>query len=138
MLQFTATLTQNIEAMTGSPVLVKITQVRAGSVVVGTRVVFLDANMTSVTTYQDALVSGYTAKIFGSSFGVVTVDPESVSITTVDNPSKPSIQAASVTAGLKGTRDCTSTCMRLVHLMLAPFSTSLTLHDLQTVLSASS
>lgn len=87
--QFVATVTQNIGALTGSPVLVWITQLRAGSVSLTTRVVFMDASAAAAGAYQAALVSASTGSIFGSSFGTVAVDPTSVTITTVSNPSEP-------------------------------------------------
>lgn len=94
VLQFVATVTQNVEALTGSPVLVWLTNVISGSVVASTNVVFLDGNTTSAMTYQKVMGSVNTGSIFGSSFGPVTVDPSSVPITTVSNPSKPFTRAS--------------------------------------------
>ena len=92
MLQFMATITQNVQTATGSPVLVWITRLTAGSVDIGTQVVFLDGNSTSAAAYQAVLVSGNTGAVFGSNFGAVTVDPSSVSTGTVTNPSRLSSQ----------------------------------------------
>ena len=88
MLQFITTLTNNIEALSGSAVQVTITGIFPGSVKVSSTVVFLNGDSSSASTYQTALTSGNTASLFGTSFGSVAVDASSVKAVTVSNPSK--------------------------------------------------
>ena len=87
-LQFTTQLSNNIERLTGSPVQVTIDSISAGSVKVASTVAFLSGDTSSASTYSAALTSGNTASIFGGSFGNVAVDTQSVSTSTVNNPSK--------------------------------------------------
>ncbi len=87
-LQFITELKYNIETLSGSSVQVTIDSISAGSVKVGSTVLFLSGDSTSSSTYQSALTSGNTANIFGTSFGDVAVDTQSVTTTTVANPSK--------------------------------------------------
>ena len=81
-------MTNNIEALSGSPVQVTIDSISAGSVKVASTVVFLNGDASSASTYQTALVSGDTSKVFGSSFGDISVDTSSIKTVTVSNPSK--------------------------------------------------
>ena len=67
---------------------VTIDSISAGSVKVASTVAFLSGDSSSASTYSSALTSGNTASIFGHSFGEVAVDTQSVSTSTVDNPSK--------------------------------------------------
>ena len=87
-LQFITTLTDNIEALSGSPVQVTIDSISPGSVKIASTVVFLNGDATSASTYQTALTSGDTASVFGTSFGGISVDTSSIKAVTVSNPSK--------------------------------------------------
>ena len=87
-------ITQNVEALTGSPVLVQITQISPGSVDVGTSVVFMDGSISSASDYQSVMTSGNTDSIFGANFGVVNVDASSVTASSVSNPSKTTSMSA--------------------------------------------
>ena len=89
MLQFVTTLTNNIEALSGSPVQVTINSISPGSIKVASTVAFLNGDAGSASTYQTALTSGDPAKVFGTSFGDVAVDTSSIKAVTVSNPSKP-------------------------------------------------
>ena len=64
----------------------------SGSVVVPTTVAFSGANEDAATNARDAfaadLKSGTVADVFGSDFGTITVDPDSVVAGTIANPSK--------------------------------------------------
>ena len=88
VLQFVATLTTNIEKLSGSPVQVTVDSVTAGSVTVATTVVFLSGDSSSASAYQSALTSGDTSSVFGTSFGDIAVDASSVKTATVTNPSE--------------------------------------------------
>lgn len=88
MLQFVTTLTNNIEALSGSPVQVTITGISPGSVKIASTVAFLNGDASSASTYQTALTQGDTASLFGTSFGSVAVDASSIKAVTVSNPSK--------------------------------------------------
>lgn len=77
----------NVEALTGSPVDVTITNYTSGSVVATTMVDFLDNSQTSAATYSTVMQSGDPALVFGTSYGSVTVDPSSVVTSQVTNPS---------------------------------------------------
>ena len=61
VLQFVATLTTNIEKLSGSPVQVTVDSVTAGSVTVATTVVFLSGESSSASAYRSALTSGGTS-----------------------------------------------------------------------------
>ena len=87
-LQFTTQLSNSIASLTGSPVQVTIDSISAGSVKVASTVAFLSGDRSSASTYSAALISSNTSSLFGSSFGDVVVDTQSVSTTTVNNPSK--------------------------------------------------
>ena len=86
-LQFVASLTSNIETLTSSPVNVTIANYTSGSVVATINTYFLDDNEASATTYATVMKSGEVSSVFGSDYGTVTVDPNSVKTTTVTNPS---------------------------------------------------
>ena len=58
----------------------------AGSVVVDSTVTFLSGVASSAQAYQTAMTSGDTSSIFGTAFGIVSVDAASVQATTVANP----------------------------------------------------
>ena len=88
LLQLIAAMKYNIETLTGSSVQVSIDSISAGSVTVASTVLFLSGDSTSSSTYASALTSGDTTSIFGTSFGDVAVDTQSVTTTSVDNPSK--------------------------------------------------
>lgn len=88
MLQFITTLTNNIEALSGSPVQVTINSISAGSVKIASTVVFLNGDASSASTYKTALTSGDVTSVFGTSFGGVAVDSSSVRTATVSNPSR--------------------------------------------------
>ena len=83
-----ATLTANIEKLSGSPVTVTVDSVTSGSVTVATTVAFLSGDSSSASTYTSALKSGDAASIFGTSFGSVAVDTSSIKASTVANPSE--------------------------------------------------
>ena len=87
-LQFITTLTNNIQSLSGSPVQVTIDSVSAGSIKVASTVVFLSGDTSSASTYSAALTSGDTASVFGTSFGGVAVDTQSVTTEVVSNQSK--------------------------------------------------
>ncbi len=82
-----ATLTTNIEKLSGSPVTVTVDSVISGSVMVATTVAFLRGDSSSASTYTSALKSGDAASVFGTSFGSVAVDTSSIKASTVANPS---------------------------------------------------
>ena len=88
VLQFVATLTANIEKLSGSPVTVTVDSITSGSVTVATTVAFLSGDSSSASTYTSALTSGSAASIFGTSFGSVAVDTSSIKASTVANPSE--------------------------------------------------
>ncbi len=83
-----ATLTANIEKLSGSPVTVTVDSVTSGSVRVATTVAFLSGDSSSASTYTSALKSGNAASVFGTSFGSVAVDTSSIKASTVTNPSE--------------------------------------------------
>ncbi len=87
VLQFVATLTANIEKLSGSPVTVTVDSVTAGSVKIATTVAFLSGDSSSASTYTSVLKSGDVSSVFGTSFGGVAVDASSVKSATVTNPS---------------------------------------------------
>ena len=82
-----ATLTANIEKLSGSPVTVTVDSVTSGSVTVATTVAFLSGDSLSASTYTSALKSGNAASVFGTSFGSVAVDTSSIKASTVTDPS---------------------------------------------------
>ena len=89
-LQFVQTMITNIEALTGSPVAVTFTNYTGGSVVVTTETAFEDNDATSAAQYASVMKSGDPTLIFGTGYGSVTVDPNSVSTGQATNPaSKP-------------------------------------------------
>lgn len=49
---------------------------------------FQDNNATSAATYADVMKSGDFSKVFGTSYGSVTVDPKSVQTGQVSNPAR--------------------------------------------------
>ena len=85
-MQFVATLISNIEVLTGSPVNVTITSFKEGSVVATIETDFQDNNATSAATYAEVMKSGDVSQVFGTSYGAVTVDPNSVQTGQVSNP----------------------------------------------------
>ncbi|KAL3139124.1 hypothetical protein ABBQ32_005914 [Trebouxia sp. C0010 RCD-2024] len=88
--QFVNSMTNNIEALTGSPVKVTITNYTSGSVIVTTQTDFLDNNQDSATSFSNLLTSGDVSSVFGTEYGSVTVDPKSVATSQVTNPAKTS------------------------------------------------
>ncbi|KAL0038422.1 hypothetical protein WJX77_005952 [Trebouxia sp. C0004] len=97
--QFVATLTANIEKLSGSPVTVTVDSVTAGSVKIATTVAFLSGDSSSASTYTSVLKSGDVSSVFGTSFGGIAVDASSVKSATVTNPS-PSSAAMAVSMSL--------------------------------------
>lgn len=85
-MQFVTSMTNNIEALTGSPVKVTITNYTSGSVIVATQTDFLDNNQASATSFSNLLTSGDVSSVFGTEYGSVTVDPKSVTTSQVTNP----------------------------------------------------
>ncbi len=85
-LQFVQTMTTNIETLTGSPVAVTITNYTGGSVVVTTQTAFEDNDATSAAQYANAMKSGDPTLVFGTGYGSVTVDPNSVTTGQATNP----------------------------------------------------
>ncbi|KAL3130896.1 hypothetical protein ABBQ38_000223 [Trebouxia sp. C0009 RCD-2024] len=83
-------MTNNIEALTGSPVKVTITNYTSGSVIVATQTDFLDNNQASATSFSNLLTSGDVSSVFGTEYGSVTVDPKSVTTSQVTNPARTS------------------------------------------------
>ena len=90
-LQFVATLVANIEALTGSPVNVTIKSFKAGSVVANIETDVLDNNMGTATTLSNVLKSGDPSSVFGTGYGSVSVDPNSVKTVQVSNPARTSL-----------------------------------------------
>ena len=87
-MQFILTLTTNIEKLSGSPVKVTVDSVSAGSIKIGTTVLFPSGDSSSASTYTSALKSGDTSSVFGNSFGGIAVDASSVETAAAANPSK--------------------------------------------------
>ncbi len=87
-MQFVATLTANIEKLSGSPVTVTVDNVTSGSVTIATTVAFLSGDSSSASTYTSALQSGNAASVFETSFGSVTVDTSSIKASIAANPSE--------------------------------------------------
>ena len=90
LLQFIATLVTNIEALTGSPVSCNITSFESGSVVATIQTDFLDDNQGSAATYANVMKSGDPSSVFGTGYGSVSVDPNSVQTSLVSNPARKS------------------------------------------------
>ncbi|KAL0052806.1 hypothetical protein WJX82_008114 [Trebouxia sp. C0006] len=84
--QFIATLVTNVEALTGSPVSCNITSFKSGSVVATIQTDFLDDDQSSATTYANVMKSGDVSSVFGTGYGSVSVDPNSVQTSLVSNP----------------------------------------------------
>jgi len=86
-LQFVATLTTNIEKLSG-PVNVAIVpgSIKSGSVVVGTTVAFLTGDTSSVAAYTTAMRSSSVSTIFGSY--AASVNTASIAESTIANPGK--------------------------------------------------
>jgi len=82
LLQFQTALSSNIQALTNSSVSVTIPLLTAGadisSVVVTTKVAFLNAQRSSAQVYVSVLTGSNSAAIFGPAFPAVTVDVASV------------------------------------------------------------
>ena len=87
-MQFEAAVTSNVERLTGSPVWFEYVSVTPGSVVVVSKVLFLDGSKSSASAYQSALVNGDVAAVYGDSFSTVVVDISSVQAVEASNPSK--------------------------------------------------
>lgn len=94
-------MTNNIEALSGSPVQVTIDSISAGSVKVASTVVFLNGDASSASTYQTALTNGDTSSVFGTSFGGISVDTSSIKTVTVSNPSKLALTYGRPVAAIK-------------------------------------
>ena len=90
LLQFIATLVTNVEALTGSPVSCNITSFKSGSVVATIQTDFLDDDQSSATTYANVMKSGDVSSVFGTGYGSVSVDPNSVQTSLVSNPARKS------------------------------------------------
>ena len=88
LLQFVATLVTNIEALTGSPVVVTVTNYTAGSVVVVLKTDFEDGSAVGAKTYANTMTSGDPSAVFGTGYGSVYVDPKSVQTSQVSNPAR--------------------------------------------------
>ena len=88
--QFITTLTNNIEALTGSPVNVTIDSYADGSVTANITTEFLDNNQASAQIYSNVMKSGDPSKVFGTGYGSVSVDPNSVQTVQVSNPARKS------------------------------------------------
>ena len=88
LLQFLATLTQNTEILTGSPVTMSVVSYTAGSVVVVLKADFDDGSPVGAKTYADTMTSGDPSKVFGTGYGSVYVDPTSVQTSQVSNPAR--------------------------------------------------
>ena len=101
-LQFVQTMTTNIEALTGSPVAVTITNYTGGSVVVTTQTAFEDNDATSAAQYANVMKSGDPTLVFGTGYGSVTVDPNSVTTGQATNPASTS-ESPSTFSGLNHT-----------------------------------
>lgn len=86
VMQFVATLATNIEALTGSPVSLTVLSSRSGSVVATVQTAFEDNNAASAATYSSVLKSGDLSSVFGTDYGSVSVDPNSVKTSQVSNP----------------------------------------------------
>ncbi|DBA89412.1 hypothetical protein WJX77_010471 [Trebouxia sp. C0004] len=69
--QFVATLTANIEKLSGSPVTMTVDSFTSGSVTVATTVALLSGDTSSTSTYTSALESGDVASLSKTSFGSV-------------------------------------------------------------------
>ena len=87
-MQFVATITANIESLTGSPVFYNITSYASGSVVYYSTCEFQDGTNTGSTIYATDLEDGDLSGIYGTQYGSVTVDPSSVNTTEVANPAR--------------------------------------------------
>lgn len=87
-------MTTNIEALTGSPVNVTITNYTSGSVVVISITKLGDNTATSAAAYASVMKSGNASKVFGNSYGSVTVDPNSVATSQTTNPARKSTSAS--------------------------------------------
>ncbi len=90
-LQFVQTMTTNIEALTGSPVAVTLTNYTGGSVVVTTQTAFEDNDAASAAQYANVMKSGDPTLVFGTGYGSVTVDPSSVTTGQATNPARKSL-----------------------------------------------
>ena len=90
LLQFIATLVTNVEALTGSPVSCNITSFKSGSVVATIQTNFLDDDPSSAATYANVMKSGDASSVFGTGYGSVSVDPNSVQTSLVSNPARKS------------------------------------------------
>lgn len=101
-LQFVQTMTPNIEALTGSPVAVTITNYTGGSVVNTTETAFEDNDATSAAQYANVMKSGDPTLVFGTGYGSVTVDPNSVTTGQATNPASTS-ESPSTFSGLNHT-----------------------------------
>lgn len=85
-----ATLTTNIEKLSGSPVTVTVDSVTSGLVTVqiATTLAFLSRDSSSASTYMSALTGGTEASNFETSFGSGAVGDSFIKASTVASPSE--------------------------------------------------
>ncbi|KAA6417956.1 MAG: hypothetical protein FRX49_12114 [Trebouxia sp. A1-2] len=88
--QLVATLTTNIEKLSGSPVTVTVDSVTSGLVTVqiATTLAFLSRDSSSASTYMSALTGGTEASNFETSFGSGAVGDSFIKASTVASPSE--------------------------------------------------
>ncbi len=86
VMQLVTTLEQSISAATGGAVKVVITSYTSGSVIVTTKVLFLDGDVSDAMTYASLASGDTTSGLYGASFGPVIV--ESVSVSSVASVGK--------------------------------------------------
>ena len=85
-----ATVISNIETVTGSPVNCTITNYTSGSTIVTDKVEFQDGSDVGAKQYAAMMKSNNVTGIFGTGYGSVQVDPNSVSTSQESNPARKS------------------------------------------------